>query len=343
MREKVVLGFSGGVDSFFAASLLKRDYDVVPVFIRLGTFSDERRAKLSSELLNLKLNVIDASEDFKSYVMDYFIDYYKRGLTPNPCVVCNQKVKFRKLQEFADSRGIERIATGHYARVDFTERFKRRLIHRGRDRGKEQSYFLSMLNPDLLDRLLLPLGNFEKRTVVELSRKEGYPFSSESQDICFIDTTYYDFLRKFLKPEPGEIVLKDGTVLGRHPGILRFTIGQRKGLGIAYEKPLYVIALDPRRNRVIVGFKEDLMRGSIAMWKTVWHVPFEFIENFDNIHVQTRYRSRPVSVRSIKHLKKDVYRVELRSKVEAPAPGQVCAVYWKDVLLGGGEITAEEV
>ncbi len=339
MKSKIILGFSGGIDSFYAAVLLKKDFEVYPVFLKMFASQKEDKARKLAELLELKLITVDVKEEFKNFVINYFIDYYSRGLTPNPCVICNQKVKMRKLYEVAEEEGIHLIATGHYARVKYFKEFSKKLILRGKDSGKEQSYFLSLIDPEIIDRLVLPLGELKKEEVIKLAKNEGYPFESESQDICFINTTYYDFLKTYLKPKPGNIVLKNGTVVGKHSGIFKFTIGQRKGLGISYREPLYVIRLNPKENTVIVGPREELLKKEILIWKCVWHLPFNLIENFDNIVAQVRYRSNPVPVKRIRYLKKDVYRVELRHKVEAPAPGQVCSVYRDNVLLGGGEIT----
>jgi len=341
MKSKIIVGFSGGVDSFYAALLLKKDFEVHPVFLKLLSTDKETKAKEAAEIIGLKLSIIDISKEFKETVIKYFIEYYSKGLTPNPCVICNQKIKLKKLYEIAKEMGISLISTGHYAKVDFIKEFSRKLIIRGEDRSKEQSYFLSLIDPKIIQRLILPLGTMKKSKVIELAKSKGYPFKFESQDICFIDTTYYEFLKRYIKTRPGDIVLKDGTVIGKHSGILRYTIGQRKGLGVSYNKPLYVIGINPKENKVIVGFKEDLYKEEIFIWKTVWHVPFHSIRNFDNIHAQIRYRAKPVPVRKIEHLKKDIYRVELRHKVEAPAPGQICAVYFGNVLLGGGEITSK--
>jgi len=340
--KRVVVGFSGGVDSFYTAYLLKeRGYKVIPVFLRLTQKASPERAQKAAEALGLKLSVIDLTEQFQKEVIDYFVRYYKRGLTPNPCAVCNRKIKLNYLYLLMKEFGADFIATGHYARVVFSKEWRKHLILRGKDKKKEQSYFLSLVEQSIFKRLLLPLGEFTKDQVIKRAKAIGFHFESESQDICFIEGNHVSFLEQFISPPPGLFVLKDGTVVGKHEGYHRYTIGQRRGLGVSYGKPLYVVEIDAKNNRVVLGEKKDVLKDTVYVWNVNWHLEYEKVKGLKGLQVQIRYRSRPVPVDSLEYLKNGIYCVKLAAKVEAPAPGQVCAFYSGDLLLGGGEITKQ--
>ena len=336
--SRVLVGFSGGVDSFFTAYLLKeKGFNVFPVYLKLLPEADTEKVRKAGELLGLKVSIVDLTDVFKREVIDYFISYYKKGLTPNPCAVCNREVKLKYLYKLKEELKADLIATGHYARVGFSERFRRNLIYRGVEKGKEQSYFLSLVERKIFDSLLLPLGEFTKEEVVKRATELGFPYRGESQDICFIEKDYVSFLKQFIEEKPGFFKLEDGTVVGRHRGYFRYTVGQRRGLGISYKHPLYVLEIKPEENTVIVGAKEKVFKEEVFVWKVNWHVNPEEWGKIP-VQVQVRYRSKPVEVESIEYLKNGVYRVKLAAKVDAPAPGQVCAFYSNDLLLGGGEI-----
>jgi len=339
--KRVLLGFSGGVDSFYCAHLLKEEgYQVHLVHFKLLKNADTLKVKRSAELLKLPLTVIDLTEEFRRIVIDYFIRYYKLGLTPNPCAICNREIKLKYLYRLKEELGFDYIATGHYARVVYSEEFNRKLIARGVDKKKEQSYFLALVERELFKELLLPLGELTKEEVIKRAKALGFNYQGESQDVCFIPEDYTQFLKKFIKPRAGLFKLKDGTVVGRHKGLFYYTVGQRRGLGIPYKHPLYVVELCPEENVVIVGKKEDVLKEELCVWRTNWHVePEEF--KGKELQAQVRYRSRPVNVKELNYLNSGVYCVKLAAKVEAPAPGQVCAFYSGDLLLGGGEITKE--
>jgi len=341
MSIKTILGFSGGVDSFFTAYLLKeKGFNVIPVYLKLLPDADTERVRKAGELLNLKVTIIDLTEEFKKEVIDYFISYYSKGLTPNPCAVCNREIKLKYLYKLKEKISADFIATGHYAQVRFSKEFGRNLIYRGVERGKEQSYFLSLVKREIFDSLLLPLGEFTKREVVKQAEELGFPYRGESQDICFIEKDYVEFLKPFIGEKPGVFKLEDGTVLGEHKGFYKYTIGQRRGLGIPYRYPLYVVEIRPEENAVVVGPKESVLKDEVFVWKVNWHVEPEEWGKIP-LQVQIRYRAKPVDVHSVEYLKNGIYRVKLAAKVEAPAPGQVCAFYSNDLLLGGGEITKE--
>jgi len=270
--------------------------------------------------------------------LDYFITYYKQGLTPNPCAICNRDIKLHFLYEIMKDEKADLISTGHYARVEFVNTLGKRLIKRGIDRRKEQSYFLALTNPKFVEKLILPLGNYYKEQVIKEARNLGFLHKGESQDICFIKTNYVDFLKNFIPERKGSFKLEDGTKVGEHTGYFKFTIGQRRGIGIPYKYPLYVVKLCPESNTVILGPKESVLKEEFYVWKLNWHVNFKQIKNM-SLKAQVRYRSKPVTIRSLEYFKNGIYRVKLAAKVEAPTPGQVCAFYIEDVLLGGGEIT----
>ncbi len=340
---RVLVGFSGGVDSFYAAYLLKRaGFKVHLLYFKLLEGVDTKKPRRSAKLLSLPLTVIDLTREFKEAVIDYFVRYYKLGLTPNPCAVCNREIKLKYLFKLKEELSYDLIATGHYARVFYSSKFKRNLIKRGKDRKKEQSYFLALVEREILNSLILPLGELTKEEVVKRAKELGFNYRGESQDVCFIEGNYAEFLEKFIKPRPGVFKLKDGTVLGRHKGLFYYTVGQRRGLGISYRYPLYVVELSPKENAVIVGSKEEVQREEVCVWRLNWHLNPKEFEGMP-LQVQVRYRSKPVEVRQLKYLNSGIYCVKLAAKVEAPAPGQVCAFYSNDLLLGGGEITREGV
>jgi tRNA-specific 2-thiouridylase len=263
------------------------------------------------------------------------------GLTPNPCAICNRDIKLKYLYRLSEELKADFISTGHYARVKYFREWRKNLVLRGKDRRKEQSYFLSVVESFVFQKLILPLGDLTKKEVVEKARTLGFPFESESQDICFIDGHYVDFLEKFIESQPGFFVLSDETPVGKHKGYYRYTVGQRRGLGISCDKPLYVVSIDAERNRIVVGEKKEIQKDAIYVRNVNWHLDYEDVKKFDTIQIQIRFRSRPVEVEKINYLKNEIYCVKLAAKVEAPAPGQVCAFYSNDLLIGGGEITTE--
>jgi len=341
MKSTVLVGFSGGVDSFFTAYLLKKEgYEVVPVYFKLFPSADVDKVKEKATQLNLKLTVIDLSKQFKEIVIKTFVEYYKQGLTPNPCVLCNREIKIRYLELIRKKTGASFIATGHYAKCKYFSQWKSRLIERGRDKKKEQSYFLSMVKREDIQHLLLPLGNFRKEEVITEVNRLGYAWEEkESQDVCFIKSDYRQFLKHFLPPVPGSFVLPNGKILGKYEYPYSYTVGQRRGLNLPYKYPLYVLKILPEHRKIIVGGKDLLYKEKIFVKDIEWHVPPEFLKEHDNIFVQIRYRANPVNIEKIEYLKNGIYCVKLRPKVEAPAPGQVCAFYHNNLLVGGGEIT----
>lgn len=281
----VLVGLSGGVDSAVAALLLREQgYRVSAVTLRLWSdpgSSDRRtgrsvqdvaRAAQVAERLDIAHAVVDAGDVFSSGVVSYFVDQYAQGRTPNPCVKCNARIRFGLLLEIARKSGLSRIATGHYARLIGSPG----ALARGVDRGKDQSYVLAEVPPGLLSHCLFPLGSLTKAVVRRLAAGAGLEneVAAESQEICFIsDDDHRRFLRQRLGELPGAIVDLSGRQLGRHSGTYNFTIGQRKGLGISADRPLYVVALSAERREVVVGPPEGTAAGGVVLEDVVCHRP----------------------------------------------------------------------
>lgn len=354
--QKVVVAMSGGVDSSVAAALLKDGgYDVIGVTFRMwpkeecGT-SDGRaccsleavtRARAVAAGLGIPYYVVDFSAEFRKDVIDYFCDSYLKGLTPNPCVVCNEKIKFGRLMEKARSLGAGYVATGHYARA-----LRRRSggaveLREGLDRSRDQSYFLFSLSTGQLSRAIFPLGALTKEKVRRMARsmKLVTHDTVSSQDICFVrDTDYAEYIKKKtgVAMKSGDIVDSSGRTLGRHKGIPFYTIGQRRGLGIAHREPLYVTGIDIALNRVVVGPKGEVMKRTVLTGPVNWlaedrgKVP-------SRLDVKIRYNHRKARA-TVTPVAGGCARIEFDSPQEAPTPGQAAVFYKKDVVAGGGWI-----
>jgi tRNA-specific 2-thiouridylase len=343
---------SGGVDSSVAAHLLKQQgYDVIGLTFR-GWPQDCRSieedkccgpqavadARMVAHSLNIPHYVIDEIETFQREVMDYFAAEYQRGRTPNPCVICNEKVKFGSLLKKARSLGAEMIATGHYARITRNDRYE---LRKSRDERKDQTYFLFSLNQEQLSRALFPLGELTKAEVRSLAKEIGLKTygKQESQEVCFVpENDYRRFLRESagVKDLPGEVVTRDGRVLGHHTGIHNFTIGQREGLNLGGQpRPLYVLELEPAGNRVIVGPRQDLLRAEFEVSHCIWHgdEPVEPVE----VTVKPRHQ-HPGARAFVQALPGQQARVELPEPQSAITPGQAAVFYRDDCVLGGGWI-----
>ncbi len=337
---KVAVLLSGGVDSSVVALKAVEKYgkpSVVAYTLILhgGNREDFENAKRVAEFLGIEHRVLDLREEFKQRVIDYFIEEYRRGRTPNPCAVCNQRVKLGAAVEHLRKEGFEKILTGHYTRKTTFEGFQ--TLARAVDRKKDQTYFLATLNPELLKFLEFPLGELTKEEVREIALKSGLPTASrkESQDVCFLEgKKVSEFLKKYIPPKAGVFIYK-GKVVGRHGGYYAFTIGQRRGLGLRLGKPVYVLGIDAERNAVEVGDKEDLATREVVLEDLTTFVPTEF---WKNLYGQVRYRTAPQRVEKFEFTPKG-----LRLKFEKPfygvAKGQIGALFVDDkVLVGGGFI-----
>ncbi len=342
---------SGGVDSAVAARLLQEQgYDVMGVFMCLGhaaSGSDDSRgccspqdaadARRVAEKLGMDLYVLNLGDEFAP-IVDNFVSEYRAGRTPNPCIHCNSQLKFGRLVQHADSLGIRYIATGHHARiVDFDGQLA---IARGRAIAKDQSYALFAIDAGILGRILLPIGEIEDKAIVREKAKDLDAIvhnKPDSQEICFVpDDDYVAFLAEQC-PEAlvaGEIVDSGGKVVGHHEGYARYTIGQRRGLGVAAGIPMYVTHIDPASARVTIGPKEEVMGRSLRAFGANWHA--EMTGEFQAI-VQIRYNHRgdPATVRITGE---STFEVKFAEPVHAITPGQAAVVYDGERLLGGGWI-----
>lgn len=343
--KKVAVAMSGGVDSSVAAALLlEQGYDVVGVSLRLWegrdlgprNCSDHRGAEEVASVLGISHTVLDQRGDFREAVVKPFARSYLEGATPNPCVACNREFKIERLLAWAGPRGIDRVATGHYARI--THARGRVGLMRGADRNKDQSYFLFALSPRQLERIVFPLGGLHKDAVRARARELGLPAAErpESQDICLGD--HRAVVASLAEPGQlgaGEIVDSRGRVLGHHDGIHRFTVGQRKGLGIAAPRPLYVLRIDAAARRVVVGPREELGTGGFTVSRINWIAPPP--EGKMAAEVQIRYRSRPAPC-TLRPLDDGTVEVCPTDPLPSVSPGQAAVFYGGDQVLGGGWI-----
>ncbi|NLW50294.1 MAG: tRNA 2-thiouridine(34) synthase MnmA [Candidatus Brocadiaceae bacterium] len=351
-RSPVVVGLSGGVDSAVAAALLREaGRDVIGVVLRMQDPGDDGRpacpaagalddARRVAEVLGIPLHVVDATEVFERAVVEPFCAAYARGRTPNPCVPCNEQVKFALLRRTARELGASAVATGHYARRGRDAATGRFTLRRGVGAG-DQAYFLFRLTQDHLRDAVFPLGEHDKERVRRRAREYGLPVHDrpDSQDLCFVPAgRYREFLRA-RSPEafrPGPIVHTDGRVLGRHDGIGGYTVGQRRGLGIAHSEPLYVVAVRPDQNSVVVGERQHVMGAELAVEAVHW-VSIPPPADVVRATVKIRY-NHPGAPASVTPQPGGTAHVRFEAPQEAPAPGQAAVFYAGDLLLGGGTI-----
>ncbi len=350
MSERVVVALSGGVDSSVAAALLvERGHEVIGITMNLAgsasrccSLDDADDARRVAEALGIRFYVANYLDRFRSEVMEPFADAYLAGRTPIPCVACNRRFKFHHLLERARALGASRIATGHYARIEDDAATGLRSLRAAVDVAKDQSYFLFDLDQRQLARIDLPLGGLRKHEVRDRARALGLVTAEkrESQEICFVPDGDYarvvESLRPGSLPGPGEIVDEDGQVIGSHPGIHHFTVGQRRGLGVSAEAPLYVIRIDALANRIVVGRASAALSRHVRLESVSWisgDPPDEAIE----ASVRVRYRHEGAAATLLPD-GKDGARVEFSSPVRAVAPGQAAVFYDGDRVVGGGWI-----
>lgn len=354
-KKRVVVAMSGGVDSSVAAALLvEQGYEVVGMMMRL--WSDEAMggaehnrcctpeqmadARRIADHIGIPFYVLDTKDVFRNTVVDYFIEGHRTGVTPNPCLECNRHIRFGYLLKNALALDADYLATGHYARIDtgLDGRFR---LRTGVDANKDQSYVLSVMGQQQLSQTLFPVGEYPKTDVRALAAKFGLNVESkkDSQDLCFLGKNdYRDFLKLHV-PEimtAGPIVLRDGSVIGEHQGLSNYTIGQRKGLGLNYPEALYVLAMNPYRNALIVGTRDELGRDTLTAARVNWvsgQIPDEPFE----AQVKIRYRSNAESAR-VQVLGNDRMQIVFEEPQRGVTPGQAAVVYDGDVCLGGGVI-----
>ncbi len=338
---RVAVAMSGGMDSTAAALVLKKQgFEVAGIHMRLHDRSEEawESARKAASEIAVSVHAIDFREDFSRLVVNTFVNEYSRGRTPSPCPVCNRCIKMSLLFDHAVSLGCEKLATGHYARVidgpDGPE------LWRGKDRAKDQSYFLFGLTREMLTRTMFPLGNFTKTEVREFLKKEGVSVweSPESQELCFVpDNDYRGFLSKHgLTDLPGDIVDSAGNVLGRHSGISGFTVGQRKGLGICGPKPLYVVRVVYETRTIVVGTKEETYTPMVRIEDVNLLAP-SMPATGDRFQVKVRSTSKAVPC-TLLRCDEGSYEFRFDEPQSAVAPGQAAVLYLHDRVIGGGWI-----
>jgi len=347
---------SGGVDSSTAAALLKEQgYEVIGITLKVWPQSCTERheddccgpqavadARNVCRVLDIPHYVVNEVEDFQRFVIDEFVREYRAGRTPNPCILCNDKVKFGTLMHRADILNARFVATGHYARIEADAGGQRMLLKRGCDPKKDQSYFLFNLKQAQLSRALMPLGGLTKPETREMARRHQLKTAEkkESMEICFVpDNNYGNYLvsQGGLKKHTGQIVTREGKVLGQHEGVEFFTIGQRKGLRIAHPEPLYVVDLDPATNRVIVGPSQALDQDTFRVERCNW-IPFDTPPATLEAVVKIRYKHPGVPA-TITPTPEGGAQIKLHQPQRAITPGQACVFYDGDVVLGGGWIS----
>lgn len=357
---KVVSAMSGGVDSAVCAALLKQEgYDVVGITMKLWpkeecgyaqprsccSLEGIRDARYAAGVIGIPHYVISLYNEFKKEVIDNFIKEYSIGRTPNPCVPCNERIKFDALLRRAKALGARYIATGHYAIVEYRKDIKRYILKEGKDKSKDQSYFLFSLRQNQLRHILFPNGKYQKSEIRNMAKQIGLELlynKKESQDICFTYGRYGDFLRKKAKLglKPGDIVDKEGRFLGKHRGIFFYTIGQREGLGISSKVPLYVIKIDSSKNLIIVGTREDVYKKSLIVKEVNW-LSIKQPLNKINAQIKIRYRHRKADA-VIEPINSKKVRVIFNQPQQAPTPGQAAVFYQGELVLGGGWIDEVE-
>jgi tRNA-uridine 2-sulfurtransferase len=350
--NKIVVGLSGGVDSSTAAAVLHHQgYDVIGLTLWLmkgkGQCCSEGMvdaARLCEEL-EIPHHIVDSRDLFQTHIVDYLVDGYRAGITPLPCSQCNKSVKFGPMLRYArEQLGVDRIATGHYARIQHDVATGRYQLLRAVDRSKDQSYFLYDLSQEHLAGTYFPLGDQTKTMTRQIAAEFNLHTAEkpESQDLCLIEAhgSMQAFLDKYIQPQKGEIVDQAGRVLGFHDGVHHYTIGQRKGLGIAAANPLYVIGLDSSRNRVIVGDREGTEQATCTVQRINW-VSIGAPTAPIRATVQIRYRAEAVPVTVIP-LESDPQNLRVKLAFDDPqfsiTPGQAAVWYEGEMLLGGGII-----
>lgn len=357
-KQKVVVAMSGGVDSSTVAALLaNQGHEVIGVTLQLYDHGlalgkkgaccagqDIYDAQMAAEKIGIPHYVLNYESIFKQAVMDDFADSYLRGETPIPCVRCNQKVKFQDLFKVAKDLGADCLATGHY--VQRKEENGKAQLHVASDISKDQSYFLFATTQEQLDFLRFPLGGLNKPQTRILARQFGLEIADkpDSQDICFVPNGSYSSVIEKLRPgslEPGNIVLKDGTVVGKHDGVIGFTIGQRRGIGVATGEPLYVVKLKPESKEVVVGAKSDLMSNTLTAKEINWLGEESIPES--GMECTVRLRSSHIGLQAMVFpLANNRMKVVLEESYNGITPGQACVLYKDTRILGGGWIERQE-
>ena len=344
---RVMLGMSGGVDSSVAALLLKNSgADVVGVTLRLTRDDDgenARDAAAVAKTLGIPHITYDLRDDFEKSVTDHFVQEYQCGRTPNPCVICNKKIKFGKMLDIAQEHGCDLIATGHYAKVEKDENSGLYALKKASCIQKDQTYFLYTLTQEKLSKILMPLGSYEKNEVRALANQFQLISAKkrDSQDICFIpDGDKNRYLKQFLPEKPGNFVDTNGNVLGTHKGIFHYTVGQRKGVGIAFGKPMFVLSIHAKTNTIVLGEAgSEFSKGCLVTDCTF--LPFDSVPDGLECMCKVRYSAKETPCRLEKT--NQGYHVQFSTPQRAVTPGQAAVFYVDDTVIGGGTIAASSL
>lgn len=338
--NKVLVGISGGVDSGVSALLLKNQgYEVIGATMNLFD-NDLLDAKNLCDKLNIEYIELDCKEKFNKCVIEYFINEYKQTRTPNPCIECNRKLKFGYMYDYIKKNNIDYLATGHYAKVEYSDKYNRYVLKKANNKDKDQSYFLYVINKDILPKLIFPLANFSNKEEIRKIAKENnlnVHSKSDSQDICFIPNgDYKEFLKENnnIKDSVGNIIFND-KIIGKHTGLHKYTIGQRKGLGISHEVPLYVIGFNKEKNELIVGEEKDLFVDNFYV-KNYNLLAIDDLNSVLKVKVKTRYKSLEHDA-TIENVGNKIL-VKLDNPIKCVSAGQSAVFYDDDIIIGGGII-----
>ena len=347
MSKRVLLGMSGGVDSSASAVILKqKGYEVVGATMKLWDegclFNHANDAKIVCDKLDIEHHIFNCQNKFKEHVVNDFIQCYECGKTPNPCVECNKYLKFGEFYKIAEELQCEYIATGHYAKVEYSERYNQYVLKKSKEEHKDQSYFLYRIPKEILSKIIFPLENFSNKEEIRNIARENdliVAEKKESQEICFIpDNDYVGFIKTNSnnKFKEGNIVNSKGEILGKHNGIINYTVGQRKGLGISYKEPLYVLKIEKEKNEVIVGTEQELYTNEVYI-EDINYLVTDLENKEIEVEAKVRFRAKPAKA-ILYPLENGKAKFIFEQPQRAITPGQSLVFYIDNIVVGGGKI-----